>query len=113
MSIVVGNRLKHETLALFVGQNAAFAAHAFGYQNPHHARRPDHPGGMKLNELHIDEFRAGLISERVTISSVFPTVAGDFVCASYSACGQHYCLGPEDFETSSLTFVSERSDNAV
>ena len=52
--------LEHETLALLVREDAAFAAHAFGDENAHHARRPDHAGGMKLDELHVDQFRAGV-----------------------------------------------------
>src|SRR5215475_209835 len=113
MSIVFRNRLEHETFALFVGQNAAFATHAFGHQNSHHTWRPNHSGRMKLNEFHIDEFRTGLKCKRVSISGVFPTVAGDFVPASNPASCEHDCFRPEDFEPPSLAFVPERSCDAV
>jgi hypothetical protein len=68
---------------------------------------------MKLNEFHIDEFRAGFVRKRVSISGVFPTVAGDFVRASNPASCKHDCFRPEDFETPSLAFVPERSCDAV
>ena len=68
---------------------------------------------MKLNELHIDEFGTSLISQRVSISSIFPTVAGDFVGATDPTRGQHHRFGPENFETPSLAFVPERAHDAV
>src|SRR5215510_3653552 len=79
--------VEHETFALFVGQNAALAANALRHQDSHHAWRPNHSGRMKLNELHIDELGTCLVRERVSISSVFPTVTRDFVGAADAACG--------------------------
>src|ERR1700757_3816468 len=109
MAIIFRDRLEHETFALLIRQNAAFAPHAFGDQDSHHTRRPDHSGGMKLNEFHVDEFRTGLVRERVSIASVFPTVAGDFVSATDPTGGQNYSFGPKNFETPSLAFVPERA----
>src|SRR4029077_4103875 len=59
------------------------------------------------------KFRASLVRERVSISSVFPAVAGDFVGATDPTRCQHHSFGPENFETPSLAFVSERSYDAV
>ena len=56
--VEVGDIVEHEALALAVAQHAAFAAHAFGDQNAAHAGRPDHAGGMELDELHVHQFRA-------------------------------------------------------
>src|SRR4030095_8298834 len=52
--VVLGNRIEHEPLTMLVRQNATFAAHTFRYQNSHHARWPDHSGGMKLYKLHVN-----------------------------------------------------------
>ena len=48
---------------ILVAQDAAFAAHRFGHQNPLHARRPDHPGRMKLHKFHVHQFRAGFVRQ--------------------------------------------------
>ena len=68
---------------------------------------------MKLNELHVDEFRTGLVRQRVSISSVFPTVARDFVRATDSARGQYHSFGAENFETPSLALIAERAYDTV
>ena len=47
--------VEHEALAFAVAQDAAFAAHAFGYQNAAHAGRPHHARRMELHELHVHE----------------------------------------------------------
>src|SRR5262245_33464730 len=101
MSIVFRNRLEHEPIAVFVRQDPTFAANALCHQNSHHARRPDHSGRMKLNEFHIDEFRARLICQRVPVTSVLPAVAGNFVSASNTASCEHDCFGSENLETPS------------
>src|SRR4029450_1169680 len=80
-TIIFRNRIEHKTATFFVRENPAFTAHTFGYQDSHHTRRPDHSGGMKLHELHVDQFRASVISQRVAVAGVFPTVARDFVSA--------------------------------
>ena len=68
---------------------------------------------MKLNELHVDEFRTGLVCESVSVSSVFPTVTGDFVGAPDPARGQHHCFGPKNFEAPAFALVSESPNNTV
>src|SRR5207248_6123201 len=77
--IIFRNRIEHKTATFVIRQDSAFAAHAFSHQNSHHTRRPDHASGMKLNELHVDQVCTCVISERVTVASVLPTVAGNFV----------------------------------
>src|SRR2546427_4939484 len=54
----------HETLAVFVSQHAAFAAHRLGDQDSLYARRPNHAGRMKLDELHVHQFGACIKSQR-------------------------------------------------
>src|ERR1043165_6782658 len=68
---------------------------------------------MKLNELHVDEFRSGVVGQGMTVSSVFPTVTGDFVRATDSARRYHDCLGTKNFEMAPLTLVSKGSNHTV
>src|SRR5437899_12986392 len=112
-AIISRDRIEHETATLLIRQNPAFAAHAFGHQNSHHTRRPDHAGGMKLDELHVDQICTCVISERVTVASVLPTVAGNFVRPPNSASGQHHRFGAENLEPSPLAVVTKCSDHAV
>src|SRR5262245_52404553 len=113
MSVVFRDCLEHETFAIGVGENPPFAAYTFGHENSHHAWRPNHSGRMKLNEFHIDEFRACFVRKRVSISSVFPTIAGDFVRAADPTSGQYYRFRPENLETPSLAFVTKRANHAI
>src|SRR5205814_7388071 len=76
-------------------------------------RRPHHASGMKLNELHVDQICTCVISERVTVASVLPTVAGNFVRPPNSAGGQHHSFGAENPEASAFAFVTKCSDHAV
>ena len=107
------NLVEHEALAVFVAQHAAFAADAFRNQDAAHAGRPDHAGGMELDELHIHEGGAGAVGERLPIGSVLPTVAGDLVGSSDTAGGEHHGLGAEEMEAAALAVVAERAGDAV
>ena len=80
---------------------------------PHHARRPDHAGRMKLHELHVQQFRAGVIGERLAVAGVFPGIAGDLVGAPDAAGGDHHGLGLENLETAAFAVVAERAGDAV
>src|SRR6266487_3787731 len=112
-AIIFRNRIEHKTATLLIRQDPAFTAYAFGHQNSHHTRGPDHAGGMKLHELHVDQIRTCLISKRVTVASVLPTVAGNLVRPSNSASGQHHRFGAKNLEASTFAFVTKCSDHAV
>src|SRR5947208_9725848 len=77
-AIISRDRIEHETATLLIRQNPAFAAHAFGHQNSHHTRRPDHAGGMKLDELHVDQICNYVISVHGTVNIDLPTVSSKF-----------------------------------
>ena len=47
------NVVEHEAAAILVAQDATLAANSFGDQNSANAGRPNHSGGMKLDELHV------------------------------------------------------------
>src|SRR5262249_59386776 len=111
-AIILRDCIEHETATLFIRQDPAFAAHPFGHQDSHHTRRPDHASGMKLHKLHVDQVGACVISERVSVASVFPTIAGDLVGPSNSASGQDNRFSAKDFEASAFACVPKRSDHA-
>ena len=67
----------HETLAVFVSQHAAFAAHRLGDQDSLYARRPNHAGRMKLDELHVHQFGACIKSQGHAVAGVLPGIGGD------------------------------------
>src|ERR1043166_5985922 len=87
--VVVRDVVEHEPLAVAVLENPAFAAHALGDENAAHARRPDHPGGMELDELHVHQLGAGMVRERVSVAGVLPAVRGDLEGASDSTGCEH------------------------
>ena len=68
---------------------------------------------MKLHELHVHQFRAGVIRERLAVAGVFPGIASDFVGAPDAAGGKHNGLCLENFETPALAVVAKRADDAV
>src|SRR6185503_19355379 len=59
--VVVRDVVEHEPAPLAVLEDATFTAHAFGHENPAHARRPYQPRGMELDELHVDQLGARTI----------------------------------------------------
>ena len=109
--VEVRDVVEHEPAAFAVAQDAAFAAHAFGDQDPAHAGRPDHPGGMELDILHVDEFRAGFVGERVAVAGVFPTVGGDAERAADAAGGEDHRRSAEQVEPPPLPVVTEGADH--
>src|SRR5215469_12372329 len=80
--------VEHEAASLAVAQNAAFAAHALRNEDAAHTDRPDHAGGMKLNELHVLQFCACAIRQGEPVARIFPTVAGDLEGPPDTARGQ-------------------------
>ena len=111
--VVVGNVVEHESTALGVLQHAAFAAHALGDQDALDAGRPDHPGGMELDELHVDELGAGSIGQRVAVAGALPAVAGHLVGAADAAGCQDHRLGLEQVEAAALAVVAQRAGDAA
>ena len=53
--------LFHKALAVFVAEDAAFAAHRFGNQQSLHTGRPNHAGRMELDKFHIHKLGAGFV----------------------------------------------------
>ena len=88
VAVRLGDRVEHEAAAFAVQKDAAFAANALGDEDALHARRPDHAGRMELDELHVHQFGARVVGERMSVAGAFPAVAGDLVCAP-GAAGRH------------------------
>src|SRR5438105_8927821 len=68
---------------------------------------------MKLDKLHVDQFRARVIRQRMSVAGVFPAVAGNFVGASNSAGGEYDCFRPENFEATALAFIAKSANRAI
>ena len=66
---------------------------------------------MKLNKLHIDQFRACFVAERETIAGRFPTVTRDFVSTANSAGGEHDRFRSKNSESAALPFVAKGADD--
>src|SRR4029450_6285060 len=107
VAVVVGDVVEHEAPALAVAGDPAFTAAALGDENPLDARRPDHPGGMKLDELHVDEIGAGVIGEGVAVARAFPAVAGDAIGAADAAGGEDHRPGAEHLEAAPFALVAD------
>src|SRR5437868_13920395 len=66
---------------------------------------------MKLNKLHIDQFRARFVAERETVAGRFPTVTCDFVSTANSAGGEYDRFCSKNSESAALAFVTKGSDD--
>src|SRR5262245_18797149 len=74
VSVVIGDVVEHKALSFAVLQYSTLAANTFGNQDSANARRPDHSGRVKLDELHIDQLGSRMICERVAVTGSLPTV---------------------------------------
>ena len=105
----VGHVVEHEPLALGVAQHAAVAAHRLGDQQPAHRGRPDHPGRVQLDELHVQQLGPGAQRQRVAVAGVLPRVGRDLVGLADAAGGQHHRGRLEQHEPAGVPEVPEGS----
>ena len=66
---------------------------------------------MKLHKFHVDQFRARLVCERMTVAGILPTVAGDLVSAANSSGGKDDGFGPKNLEATAFAFITKRADD--
>src|SRR5262249_39984764 len=108
-AIILGNIVKHEPAALFICQDAALAADALGYEYSADSRRPYHSGWMELDELHIHQCSARMISQGMAVPSIFPAIAVDFVgSADPTGCKHNGCCS-EQPEPATLAIITKRA----
>src|SRR5690606_21521604 len=113
-TVQFGYVVEHKTPAVLVTQDPSFSPYSFRDQESPNTWRPDHPGGMKLDELHVDEFSACIPGKCHAAACTIPTVARYFVEASHPPGGQYDRLCLEDLERASLPFITEGAgDSAV
>ena len=105
--------IEHEALALGVLQRPAVAAHALGDEDAAHRRRPDHPGRVELDELHVDQVGARPEREGLAVAGVFPRVRRDLPRLADTARGEHDGLGLEEDELAGVAPVAEGAADAV
>ena len=68
---------------------------------------------MKLDKLHVDQFRAGVIGQDNAVPGGFPTVARNLKGASNPAGRKHDRFRAKDFESAPFAFVTKRADRAI
>ncbi len=110
-AVVLRDVVEHEAAPLAVSEHPSFTAYALGDEDPLDARRPDHPGRVKLHELHVDELRPGPVGERVPVARAFPAVARNPERAPDAAGRQHDRPGAEHLESPALPLVPEGAGN--
>ncbi len=106
---ILGQVLPHEPLAGVVAQDAALATDGLGHEQPADAGRPDHPGRVELDELHVDQLGAGLVGERLAVAAVLPRVGRHLVRLADPARGEDDGLGREDDRQAGRPPVAERA----
>ena len=110
---VLGEVVPHEPVAVDVAQDPALAADGLRDEEAAHARRPDHPGRVELDELHVDQLGAGLVGERLAVAAVLPRVRGDLVRLPDPAGGEHDRLGRKDDRLAGRPPVAEGTGHPV
>ena len=103
----------HEPLAQCVAQDPALAADRLGDEEPDDARRPHHPGGVELDELHVHELRACLVGERSSVAGGLPRVRRDPPALAGAAGGEHDRRRGEHDELPRGAPVAEGTADAV
>src|SRR6266568_4707599 len=103
----------HEALAHLIAQDAAFAADGFGDKNALDAGRPDHSGGMELDELHVHKLGAGFVSEGHAVAGVLPGVGSDAPGFADAAGGDDNGLRFENNEAAGFTPISKGAGHAA
>ena len=68
---------------------------------------------MELNIFHVDQRRAGVIGERMSVAGAIPTVARDLVGLADPARGENDCLGAKNSEPAALAIVPECADDTL
>ena len=109
----LGVVLFHEALTKLVAQYTALAANRFRDEKPLHTGRPNHPGGMELNEFHIHQFGPSFIGERHAVAAVLPGIGSDRPRFSDAAGSDHDGLGFENDEAAIFAPVAESSCDAT
>ena len=111
--VIVGDVVVHELLTLVVEQDAPFAAHPFGNEDALHAEGPNHAGRVKLDELHVLQFGASVVSERMAVAGVLPAIAGDLVRFADAAGCKHDRLRLKDDESASFARIGQRPGDSI
>ena len=96
VAAVLREVVPHESLAILVAQDPALAANRLGHEEAADAGRPDHPGRVELDELHVDQLGAGAERQRLAVARVLPRVRGDLVGLADATGRQEDRLGRED-----------------
>ena len=62
---------------------------------------------MELYKFHIHKFSPRIISQRMSVTGIFPAIAGDLESSSNSPSGKNHRLCAEDHKPASLSCITE------
>ena len=110
---VLGQVAPHEPLAVLVAQDPALAADRLGHEQAADAGRPDHPGRVELDELHVDQLGAGEVGQGLAVARVLPRVRGDLVGLADAAGREDDGPGREDDGPAGRPPVADRAGHPV
>src|ERR1700674_1462462 len=100
-------------MTLAVGQIAALATDGLGHQDPADPGRPDHPGGMELDHLRIEDLRPRLETHPDPVAGALPRARRDFINTAPTAGRHDHGFGLEGDEAPVNPVVAEGADHAV
>ncbi|MBV6491284.1 MAG: hypothetical protein CNCCGFBP_01861 [Fimbriimonadaceae bacterium] len=104
-----GDVVEHEPDAFAVLEDSPLAPDAFCNQKSLDGGRPDHACRVELHELHVDQFGACMVGQRVAVPGALPRVAGDGEGLSDPAGCDDDGLREEHHEVAMLPEVRERA----
>ena len=87
---VLGRVALHEPLALSVVEATTFAPDRLGYEHAGHLLWLYHPGGVKLDELHVSQRRPGLVGQGHRIPGVLAGARGAALVQRGQSAGGEY-----------------------
>src|SRR5690606_29044963 len=75
--------------------------------------RPNHPGRVELDELHVDQLGSCLVGQRMAVTRVFPAITGDFVSLSDPARGQNHGFGLKKVNATLFSVIAQSASYAT
>src|ERR1035437_8738567 len=103
----------HEALTLGVAEDAALTPDRLGHQDAARARRPDHPGGVELDKLHVLQLGPRLEGHGGAVAGALPAVGGVAEHPAPAAARHHHRAGADDDQLAGVAEIAEGTADAV
>ena len=111
VGVKLGDILEHDALRLVPERRSPRTPSVMSV--PRTLGGQDHPGRVKLHELHVHELRAGEVRERLPVARALPRVRVHPERAADTARREDHGPRPEDHEPSCVPPVAERAAHAT